>query len=265
MNRHQIPKALLDRWNPSLKVKTDFSLNTEADVIQILDVIGYDYYDGGITAKTISDQLEQMDGRDVRVVMNTPGGDMFEGIAIHNVLKGYPGNVTIDIIGLAASAGSVIALAGDNIRIARTAFYMIHNAWTYASGDKNFFLEMAEYLAPFDKSMAELYSRKSGISVEEITAYMDKETFFTGSDTVEKGFADELLNEDVEESTESTKNLKAVREMEAALRTYGCSRTEARNLLKEFQCKPSAATPTNEQEAVDFTSLKDSFTNFSTL
>lgn len=261
MNKNLLPKSLLDRWNPSLKVKT------EADVIQILDVIGFDYYDGGITAKSISDQLEAMDGRDVRVVMNTPGGDMFEGIAIYNVLKGYSGKVTVDIIGIAASAGSVIALAGDKIRIARTAFYMIHNAWTWAQGDRNEFARMSEYLEPFDKSMADLYSRKSGIKVEEISTIMDKETFFTGSETVEKGFADEFLNEEVEENETQTSARKAMREMEAALRTYGYSRSETKNLLKEFKGKQNAADNEDQDEpdAVDLSSLKDSFRNFLTI
>lgn len=259
MNKNLLPKSLLDKWNPALRVKT------EADVIQILDVIGFDYYDGGVTAKSISDQLDAMDGRDVRVVMNTPGGDMFEGIAIYNVLKGYSGKVTIDIIGIAASAGSVIALAGDEIRIARTAFYMIHNAWTYASGDRHYFAEMAEYLEPFDKSMAELYSRKSGIPVDEIAAYMDKETFFSGADTVEKGFADAFLNDDEVEEEESAPAMKAIREMEAALRTYGYSRTQTKAILKEFSDKPGAVETTDELDAVDLSETTELVKNLNSL
>jgi ATP-dependent protease ClpP protease subunit len=255
MNKNLLPKSLLDKWNPSLKI------NAAANVIQILDVIGFDYYDGGITAKTISDALEEMNGQDVEVVMNSPGGDMFEGIAIHNVLKSYEGKVTIDIIGIAASAASVIALAGDKIRIAETAFFMIHNAWTHASGDKAYFREMAEYLEPFDKSMGELYAKKSGIAFEEIVALMDKETFFSGSETVEKGFADEILNEEIEESEEKTKALKATRELEAALRTYGKSRSETKAILKEFSGKRNA-TKQDEPQAVNLASLSEGFSDF---
>jgi ATP-dependent protease ClpP protease subunit len=255
MNKQILPKNLLERWNPSLKVKA------EGNVIQILDVIGFDYYDGGITAKTITDTLANMDGEDVRVLINSPGGDMFEGIAIHNVLKSYDGKVTVDILGVAASAASVIALAGDEIRIAESAFYMIHNAWTNTSGDKNHFIEMAEYLSPFDKAMSELYSKKSGIKVEKIVEYMDKETFFSGKEAVEKGFADSILNEELEED-KNTKALLAVRELEAALRSYGKTRSETKAILKEFSSKREAAEIKDEQVAVNLSALSDGFSDF---
>lgn len=238
-------------------------VRAEGNVIRILDVIGFDYYDGGITAKTILEQLDEMDGKDVRVIINSPGGDMFEGIAIHNALRNYEGRVTVDIIGIAASAASVIALAGNDIRIAETAFFMIHNAWTYASGDRNYFREMSDYLEPFDKSMAEMYAKKSGIDVKEIAAYMDKETFFSGKETVEKGFADSILDEDVEE-TGSAKALLAIREMEAALRNYGMTRSETRALLKEFTGKPSAAKK-DTLDAVDLTETLELVSNLSNI
>lgn len=257
MNKNFLPKSLLDKWNPSLNVKA------EGSVIQILDVIGFDYFDGGITAKSVSDSLEELNGADVTVLINSPGGDMFEGIAIHNVLKSYSGNVKVEIIGIAASAASVIALAGDEIEIAESAFFMIHNAWTIASGDRHYFNEMAEYLEPFDESMANLYSKKSGkLSVEEIAKMMDKETFLNGKQTVEQGFADAILNEEIEESREGAKAHKAVRELEAALKTYGCSRKEAKALLQDFSGKPGAVEKTDEQKAVNLSKLSEGFSGF---
>jgi len=79
----QIPQALLDKWNPNLKIQA------KGNVIEIFDVIGFDFFDEGITAKYVNDKLNELDGQDVEVLINSPGGDMFEGLAIYNLLKDY--------------------------------------------------------------------------------------------------------------------------------------------------------------------------------
>ena len=234
MNKHRLPKLLLDKWNPALKVQS------KANTIEILDVIGFDYSDGGITVKSIMTKLEEFDGNDIKIVINSPGGDMFEGIAIMNALKQYQGKVHADVIGLAASAASVVMMGCDTVRIAESGFVMIHNCWTVAAGDRKEFARMSEYLSPFDDSMANLYSQRTGIDKAEIAEMMDKETFLSGANAIEKGFADALLDEEIIEAKLDT-NLKALRELEASLRESGYSRTQAKALLNDLKGKTSTA------------------------
>ncbi|EPJ5267720.1 head maturation protease, ClpP-related, partial [Providencia stuartii] len=116
------PKAL-DKWNSGIRAAS--SDNT----ISVLDVIGEDFWGEGVTAKRISAALRAIGNQDVVVNINSPGGDMFEGLAIYNLLRAHNGKVTVNILGIAASAASVIAMAGDEIRMGRGAFLMIHNCW----------------------------------------------------------------------------------------------------------------------------------------
>ncbi|MDV0346861.1 head maturation protease, ClpP-related, partial [Klebsiella variicola] len=123
-----LPSAL-ERWNGGIRAATD-----NDNAISIFDVVGRDYWDEGVTAKRISGALRSMNGADVTVNINSPGGDMFEGLAIYNLLREYEGHVTVKVLGIAASAASIIAMAGDDIQIGRGAFLMIHNCWLYAMG-----------------------------------------------------------------------------------------------------------------------------------
>lgn len=123
-----LPSAL-DRWNGGIKAAA-----TDDNSISVFDVIGQDYWGEGVTAKRIAGALRAMNGADVTVNINSPGGDMFEGLAIYNLLREYQGKVTVKVLGIAASAASVIAMAGDDIQIGRGAFLMIHNCWVVAMG-----------------------------------------------------------------------------------------------------------------------------------
>ena len=108
----------LDRWNANV-ITNDASDNT----ISVLDVIGADYISGeGVTAKRIAAALRSIGNKDVIVNINSPGGDFFEGVAIYNLLREHPAKVTVQVLGLAASAASIIAMAGDEILIAKSAF-----------------------------------------------------------------------------------------------------------------------------------------------
>ncbi|MCA2026147.1 ATP-dependent Clp protease proteolytic subunit [Enterobacter sp. K16B] len=120
----------LDRWDGGIKAAA-----TDDNSISVFDVIGQDYWGEGVTAKRIAGALRAMNGADVTVNINSPGGDMFEGLAIYNLLREYEGRVTVKVLGIAASAASVIAMAGDEIQIGRGAFLMIHNCWVYAMGN----------------------------------------------------------------------------------------------------------------------------------
>lgn len=129
----------------------------------------------------------------VEVVINSGGGDVFAGSEIFTALKEYEGEVTVKIVGLAASAASVIAMAGDKILISPTAQMMIHNVSTYGSGDYRDFEHTAEVLKSANQSIANAYKTKTGKNDEELKALMDFETWFNAEKAVEQGFADEVM------------------------------------------------------------------------
>lgn len=231
-----LPQAALARWNPAIQ-----AADRDDATISILDPIGYDPWAGdGVTAKRISTTLRALAGADVKVVINSPGGDMFEGLAIYNLLRDYSGKVTVNVVGVAASSASIIAMAGDEIQIGRSAFLMIHNCWVVAVGNKNDLRASADTIEPFDRSMGDIYSARTGLDAKAVEKLMDAETWLGGSDAIEQGFADALLPAD--QITEGAGNgTNAARALDVALAKGGMPRSERRRLLSEIKGKPSAA------------------------
>lgn len=135
---------------------------------------------------------------DVEVYINSYGGDVYSGSQIYTMLKDYDGKVTTIITGLAASMASVIAMAGDVVKISPVGSLMIHNVSTYAEGDKKVMTKEAETLHGFDKTLTNAYRLKTGLDQEELLGLMDKETWLTPSEALEKGFVDEILFNDKE-------------------------------------------------------------------
>ncbi|EKB64462.1 head maturation protease, ClpP-related [Klebsiella pneumoniae] len=220
-----LPSAL-DRWDGGIKAAT-----TDDNTISVFDVIGQDYWGEGITAKRIAGALRAMNGADVTVNINSPGGDMFEGLAIYNLLREYEGHVTVKVLGIAASAASIIAMAGDDIQIGRGAFLMIHNCWLYAMGNRHDFAELAQSLEPFDTAMADIYAARSGLDFAAVQKLMDAESYIGGSDAVAKGLADSLLSADaVSDGDESP--AAALRKLDALLAKTNTPRSERRKLIK---------------------------------
>ncbi|HCA3525893.1 TPA: Clp protease ClpP [Klebsiella quasipneumoniae subsp. similipneumoniae] len=220
-----LPSAL-DRWYGGIKAAT-----TDDNTISVFDVIGQDYWGEGITAKRIAGALRAMNGADVTVNINSPGGDMFEGLAIYNLLREYEGHVTVKVLGIAASAASIIAMAGDDIQIGRGAFLMIHNCWLYAMGNRHDFAELAQSLEPFDTAMADIYAARSGLDIAAVQKLMDAESYIGGSDAVAKGLADSLLSADaVSDGDESP--AAALRKLDALLAKTNTPRSERRKLIK---------------------------------
>lgn len=179
------PRAdVMSRWDRAIQSSGD-----ENSTINIYDPIGSD----GVTAKRISAALRSIGSRDVTVSINSPGGDFFEGITIYNLLRGHPHKVTVQVVGLAASAASVIAMAGDEIKMSPASFMMIHNAWSVVIGNSHDLRAAADVMAQFDESMASLYASRTGIEQAKIAKLMDAETFLSGESAFEMGFATALL------------------------------------------------------------------------
>lgn len=188
----EVRPLALERWNPSIQ-----AANEDEHTISIFDPIGFDPWTGeGVTAKRIAAALRAIDGADVTVNINSPGGDMFEGLAIYNLLREYSGKVVIKVLGLAASAASIVAMAGDEVRIARAGFLNIHNCWVVAMGNRYDLMDMAERLAPFDQAMADIYAARTGTSQDTMQQLMNADSWIAGSAAVEQGFADDLLASD---------------------------------------------------------------------
>lgn len=157
--------------------------------ILIYDVIGASMMDEGITPKFITEQLSEADGADVRVRINSPGGNVFDGIAILNILNGYEGKLTTQVDGLAASAASVIALAGSETVMADGAMMMIHEPWTVTVGNAEDHEDTINVLNKLGGTLAGLYAAKSGKDAGDIRQLMQSETWLSGDEAVEGGLA----------------------------------------------------------------------------
>lgn len=213
------------------------------NTITMFGVIGEDFWDEGITVKGISRQLRAIGGP-VTVQINSPGGDVFEGFAIYNALREHPYPVTIDVIGMAASAASVIAMAGDEVRIGAAAFLMIHNCWVMGIGNRHDLRELADFLEPFDRALRDVYVARTGQKKEDVEGWLDAETYMSGAQAIERGFADHLLSQDQVVSDEKTKakdrELNDVRSLELTLLSSGLTRAQARERIQKVKGKPDA-------------------------
>ncbi|EMX6283537.1 head maturation protease, ClpP-related [Providencia rettgeri] len=232
---YELKPRTLDKWNSSIRAASS------ANTISVLDVIGEDYWGEGVTAKRISGALRAIGNNDVVVNINSPGGDMFEGLAIYNLLRAHSGKVTVNILGIAASAASIIAMAGDEIHMGRGAFLMIHNCWSIGVGNRHDFAKLAADLEPFDKSMADIYVARSGQSESVVSKMMDDETYIASSDAIAKGFADGLLAADeINDGDESPQ--AAIRKLDAALAKAEMPRSERRKLISALTGSMPGAT-----------------------
>jgi len=238
--RAYVSPRSLDRWDSTLRAAGEDQ--PEERTIGIYDVIGEDWWTGGgFTAKRMAAALRSLGAGPVTVAINSPGGDMFEGLAMYSMLREHQGEVTIKVMGLAASAASVIAMGGDNIQIARAGFLMIHNCWTIGIGNRHDFRDLADQIEPFDTAMADVYASRTGESIESMQKLMDRESWIGGSAAVDQGFADSLLSSDAIGKSDDHKNASAVRKLESALRASGMPKSEAMRLISQF--KSSAGDP----------------------
>ena len=259
--RSELSPRALDKWNPAIQAVVE---NT-SDTITIYGVIGEDWYGEGVTLKRIDAALRTIGERDVTVYINSPGGDMFEGIAIYNRLREHSHKVTTKVLGMAASAASVIYLAGSDRQVATSAFLMIHNCWTFLAGNRHYLREVADDMEEFDAAMSDLYAETSGQPVADMAEMMDDETFIRGKRAVELGLATGLLGADevTERTTPESQQNNALKAMDIALAKAGLPRSQRRELFANFKSgMPSAAggdtpraVPTDTPRAVSLDPL----------
>lgn len=150
------------------------------------------WFDDDVTPQLFKDELNSGTG-DITVWINSPGGDCVAAAQIYNMLSNYKGKVTVKIDGIAASAASVIAMAGDTVLVSPVSMLMIHNPATIAWGDHAEMQKAIDMLAEVKESIINAYVLKTGLSRPKLSHLMDAETWMDANKAVELGFADEIM------------------------------------------------------------------------
>lgn len=177
-------------------------LRAEGNVLNVDDVIlstdeEADWW-GGVSAQSFRRELKGMTG-DVEIRINSPGGDVFAAVSMKQAMAEHDGEVLVTVDGLAASAASVVAAAGDRVLMAPGSMMMIHKAWTIDIGNADDFRASAELLGKIDEGIAAGYAARGRGDAAHYLALMAAETWFTAAEAVSAGLADEALPETVEQ------------------------------------------------------------------
>jgi len=221
------------------KYEINASSEDETDVL-IYDVIAW----YAVDAAQLARDLQKITTPRINLRINSPGGNVFDGLAIHNMLKAHPATITTHIEGYAASIASIIALAGDTVKIAKNAFFMIHEPWSIIAGDAEELRKEADVLDKLSGALVSTYLEVSGKSEKQIKAWMKEETWFNAQAAVDSGFAHEIIGEssvnagfdvsifanvpdELRERINATRSKPTEREIEKILRESGFSRKEA--------------------------------------
>lgn len=159
--------------------------NDQPASLDILDEIGF----WGVQAKDFKASLDAVSTPALNVAINSPGGDVFAGLAIYNMLRASGKTINVTVVGLAASAASVIAMAGDTITMPQNTFMMVHNPWTFAAGNADELREQADVLDKIGTSLVATYAAKTGMPDDDLKTLLANETWMTAAEAVEKGFA----------------------------------------------------------------------------
>lgn len=217
---------------------------TEDDSGRILRIEGQiaeeTWFGDEVTPQVFKNDLHAGSG-DITLWINSPGGDVFAAAQIYNMLMDYKGDVHVVIDGLAASAASVIAMAGTTVSMSPVAMMMIHNPWTVAQGEAKDMQKVIEMLGEIKESIINAYELRTGLSRTKLSHLMDSESWFNAKKAVELGFADKILFDRQEEHRMETES-------------YSFSRTAAQqDLLVKMQAKlgvqqPKKTIPINQLE-----------------
>lgn len=175
--------------------------NDNTELLVYGDIADSEYW-GDVGAKEFTTDLAKITSNNITVRINSGGGSVFAGIGIYNVLKQHKAKITTRIDGLAASAASIIAMAGDEIVMPTGSMMMIHNAWMYTSGNADQLREQADTLDKIDESIVAVYKAKTGLDDKEIADLMAKDTWLTAKEALDKGFATKVEDLNISASLE---------------------------------------------------------------
>jgi ATP-dependent Clp protease protease subunit len=203
----------------------------------------------GINAQEFVKELRALTHPTINVRINSPGGSVFDGVAIANALREHSSKVITHVDGLAASIASIIAIAGSEVRMSDNAFMMIHDPWTFTMGNAEQLRRDADVLEKIGGSLVKDYMKRTGQSQDQIESWMHDETWFDAQEAKDEGFIDVVTNEDedVNDSFDITRyqfrhapaalmtpssrgKAPSIRDVERALREAGLSRNDARQV-----------------------------------
>lgn len=211
-----VPKYCLPSTASMAAMKTEpipfrCQVTPEILTIYIHDVIGDPFED--LDSGSLVPIIHQSPGIPIHLDINSPGGFVFDAISVYNALIQHDSRVTADISGKAASAATILASAADHVRIATSAEYMVHSAWTIAMGNAANFEGLAKDLRAVDREIADLLATRSGMEVTEVADLMiggdgQDGTSFMGREAVEKGFADEVIPLKTKPKTDAVEDVK---------------------------------------------------------
>lgn len=196
-HQRKLMQLIKDNMQPVAEI--GFKVHQQSPLAQEQDsraaIMIYDVIDPwwGVSADHVNRALLGLDVKDIDVYINSPGGDVFEATAIHTGLTRHPANIHVHIDGLAASAATRVAMAGNTIEIAESGFYMIHHAWTFGFGNQFDFIQTADMLEKVDGTIIADYVNGTDNAEQQIKDWMKAETWFTGKEAVEHGFAHSLI------------------------------------------------------------------------
>ncbi len=259
--RSEILPRAMERWSPEVRAAD----RDEERSISIYDAIGYDPWTGeGVTAKRVAGALRSLGKGPVTVNINSPGGDMFEGLAIYNLLRAHPAAVTVEVLGLAASAASIIAMAGDEIHMSPGSFLMLHNAWGVVIGNRHDMAEAAALFESFDAALAGIYAARSGRPQVEIAALLDAETFLGAEEAITAGMADGMvegsaagpLARSPQSGAQSRPDIQARCRIDAALAQQGIPRSARRAMLRDLTGTRNAAEPATQNAGIPLSAIR---------
>ena len=189
------------KWKQRKVINQDNTESTER-VLELRGTIAEEsWFADDVTPKMFKNELLSGKG-DITVYINSPGGDCVAAAQIYNMLSEYPGKVTVKIDAIAASAASVIAMAGDSVLMSPCAVLMVHNPATIAFGDHNEMQKAIDMLAEVKESIINAYQLKTGLSRAKLSKLMEAETWMSAHKAVELGFADDIFGKKKDKSIE---------------------------------------------------------------
>ena len=238
----------------------------------------------GIQAEQFVKDFNAIESKTIHLRVNSPGGSVFDGTAIFNVIKQHSSKVIAYIDGLAASIASVIVMAADEVRAGQNAFFMIHEPWSIVIGDAEMMRAEADLLEKVSGTLVKAYTDKSGLSDEEVHDYMAKETWFTAQEALDAGFVDVIEEQESEEDAKAKITLfdlsafanvpdglmadrqpPTERELERILRDAGCSAKQSKEILakglpedlRDVDSEETLSADVDDQRDVDDPAQRD--------
>lgn len=244
---HDAPSAALDEWTDRVYA----AASPDDTTINIYEPIGEDWFGDGFSTNKLNGILRNIGPRDITVNINSPGGNVFDGLAMYDQLREHPAKVTVRVRGIAASAASVIAMAGDEIQIATGSMMMVHKAWGVIIGNADDYQEAVTVFGQIDRSLASVYASRTGLSDEKIMAMLagpnrrSDGTWLTAAEAVEMKFADAEFKDEGEPAarlpTEARDAIVARRRIEAAMAKDGLSRKERADTFAKMTGREGSA------------------------